>query len=279
MTTDKTFFNKYPLSNYFILTFVISWGAILMLVGPDGIPVAPDQAVTLGMAILLGPSITSLLLIGLTSGRTGFRELLSRLFKWRVDLRWYAVALLTAPLSTAVVVFALSFFSSEFTSSIFISDGKMALLLMGIVAGVVVGFFEELGWTGFAIPRMRLRYGVLATGLIVGLVWGLWHFILFWEEDSFSRILPLALLLARLFSWLPAYRVLMVWVYDSTESLFVVILMHTVLVATLMILDPVLSGGGLVVFILVRAAVLWVIAAMLTVARRQKFEIARNSQT
>jgi membrane protease YdiL (CAAX protease family) len=272
MTTDKTFFNKYPLSIYFILTFVISWGAILMLVGPDGIPVAPDQAVTLGMAILLGPSITSLLLTGLASGRTGFRELLSRLFKGRVGLRWYAVALLTAPLSTAAVVLVLSFFSSEFTPSIFISDDKIALLLMGIVAGLMVGFFEELGWTGFAIPRMRLRYGVLASGLIVGLVWGLWHFILFWEEDSFSGILPLVLLLARLFSWLPAYRVLMVWVYNHTESLFVVILMHASLVATLMIIDPVLSGGSLVIFILVRAAALWVIAAMVTVARGQKVE-------
>ncbi len=90
MSSIKTFVNQYPLSTYFIMTFIISWGAILMLVGPNGIPVAPDQAVTLGMAILLGPSITSLLLIGLTSGRTGFRELLSRLFKGRVGLRWYA---------------------------------------------------------------------------------------------------------------------------------------------------------------------------------------------
>lgn len=279
MTTNKTVFSKYPLAIYFMLTFIISWGAILMLVGLNGVPVAPDQAVTLGMAILLGPSITSILLTGLTSGRNGFRELGSRLFKWRVDLSWYAVALLTAPLSTAAVVLVLSFFSSEFTPSIFISDDKISLLLMGIVAGLVVGFFEELGWTGFAIPRMKLRYGVFMTGLIVGMLWGVWHFILFWEVDSFSGMLPLALLLARLFSWLPAYRILMVWVYDNTESLFVVILMHTVLVATLMILDPVLSGGSLVAFILVRAAVLWVIAAMVTGARRQKFETASNSQT
>jgi len=278
MTTIKAFVERHPLPIYFILTFTISWGAILMLVGPDGIPVAPDQAVTLGMAILLGPSITSILLTGLTSRKTGFRELLSRLFRWRVSLRWYTVALLTAPLSTAVVVLALSIFSSEFTPSILISDNKIALLLMGIVAGLVVGFFEELGWTGFAIPRMRLRYSVLASGLIVGLVWGAWHFILFWEKDSFSGTLPLALLLARLFSWLPAYRVLMIWVYDHTESLLVVILMHTCLVATLMIIDPVLSGGNLVAFILARAAVLWVIAAMVTVARGQKFETVKDGQ-
>jgi membrane protease YdiL (CAAX protease family) len=63
----------------------------------------------------------------------------------------------------------------------------------------MVGIFEELGWTGFAI-RMRQRYGVLGTGLIVGVLWGAWHFILFWEPDSFSVGLPLVLLLVRLFS-------------------------------------------------------------------------------
>ena len=278
MINNKNIFNKYPLTIYFILTFIISWGAIVMLVGPDGIPVDPDQAVTLGMAILLGPSITSLLLAGLTSGKRGYRELGSRLFKWRVSFGWYAVALLTAPLSTAAVLILLSFFSSEFVPSIFMSENKISLLSMGIIAGLMVGFFEELGWTGFAIPRMRLRYGVLETGLIVGLLWGLWHFLLFWEMDSFSGVLPLVLLLARLFSWLPAYRILMVWVYDRTESLFVVILMHTSLVATLMIIDPVLSGGSLVTFILVRAAVLWVIAGMVTATRRQKFEAIGNSQ-
>jgi len=269
MTNNNNIFNKYPLMIYFILTFIISWGAIIMLVGPDGIPVDPDQAVTLGMAILLGPSITSLLLTGLASGRKGYRELGSRLFKWRVSFSWYAVALLTAPLSTAAVLIVLSFFSSEFVPSIFMSENKISLLLMGIIAGLMVGFFEELGWTGFAIPRMRLRHSVLATGLIVGLLWGLWHFLLFWEKDSFSGVLPLVLLLARLFSWLPAYRILMIWVYDHTESLFVVILMHTSLVATLMVIDPVLSGGSLVIFILARAAVFWIIAGMVTAGRRQ----------
>ena len=277
MTNNNNIFNKYPLMIYFILTFIISWGAIVMLVGLDGIPVDPDQAVTLGMAILLGPSITSLLLTGLTSGRKGFRELGSRLFKWRVSFSWYAVALLTAPVSTVIVLLLLSIFSSKFIPSIFISENKISLLIMGIVAGLMVGFFEELGWTGFAIPRMRSRFSVLATGIIVGFLWGVWHFLLFWEKDSFSGVLPLVLLLARLFSWLPAYRILMIWVYDHTGSLFVVILMHTSLVATLMIIDPVLSGGSLVTFILVRAAVLWVIAARITAARRQKFEAVGNS--
>jgi membrane protease YdiL (CAAX protease family) len=269
MATVKDFIKRHPLPIYFTLAFIISWGAILILAGPDGIPATTDQIMVLGMAMLLGPSIASILLTGLASGWVGFRELVSRLLRWRVVTRWYVVALLTAPLSTAAVLLALSLFSPEFLPIVFTSGDKATLLLLGIVGGLTVGFFEELGWTGFAIPRMRLRYGVLATGLIVGLLWGAWHFLLFWESDSFSGAFPLVLLLARLFSWLPAYRVLMVWVYNRTESLLVAILMHVSLVATLVIFDPPLTGGGLLTLILVRAAVLWIIVAAVTLARRR----------
>ena len=277
MTTIKDFIKERPLLIYFTLAFIISWGVIFILAGPNGIPIAADQAVMLGMALLLGPSVASILLTALTSGRNGFRKLFSHLLMWRVGARWYAVALLTAPLSTLIVLLVLSLFSPVFSPSILISDEKASLISMGFVAGLMVGFFEELGWTGFAIPKMKLRYSVFATGLIVGLLWGAWHFIMFWENDSFSGVLPLAILLARLFTWLPAYRILMVWVYDRTESLLIVMLMHVSLVATLIILEPPLKGGELLTFILVKATMLWVIAAVFVAAPRgQSEEISRD---
>ena len=272
MTTIKAFIKSHPVLTYFALTFAISWGAILVVVGPGGLPVTTEQLTMLGLATLLGPSVAGILLTGLASGRVGLRELLSRLLRWRVGARWYAVALLTAPLSTAAVLLALSLLSPEFLPVIFTSDDKATLLLTGIAAGLVVGFFEELGWTGFAIPRLRLRYSVLTTGLIVGVLWGAWHYLLFWESDSFSGALPLALLLARLFSWLPAYRVLMVWVYDRTGSLLVAMLMHVSLVASTVIVEPPLTGGALLTYILVRAAVLWVAIAAVAVANRGQLE-------
>ena len=272
------FIKRHSLLVYFTLTFVISWGAVLILAGPNGIPVAEDQAVVLGMALLLGPSVAGILLTGLTSGRDGFREALSHLLTWRVSARWYAVALLTAPLSAVVVLLVLSLFSPDFTPLLFISDDKASLILMGLVAGLMVGCVEELGWTGFAIPLMRLRYSVFATGLTVGLLWGAWHFIMFWESDSFSGTFPLAILLVRLFSWLPAYRILMVWVYDRTESLLVVMLMHVSLVAAMIFFDPPLTGWGLLTYLLARAAVLWAIVATVTVANRGQTEMAKVSR-
>jgi CAAX protease family protein len=112
------------------------------------------------------------------------------------------VALLTAPLLVAAVGLALSLTSLEFLPGIVVSDDKASVLLSGIAAGLMVGILEELGWTGFAIPRLLARHGILATGLIVGLLWEAWHFpVFFLGGGGSSGALPLALLLpAQLFS-------------------------------------------------------------------------------
>ena len=125
-----------------------------------------------------------------------------------------------------------------FQPAIFTADDKLTVVLTAVVTGLVVGFFEEVGWTGFAVPRLQKRYGILTTGLIVGFVWGAWHFPPFWTKETFTAALPFALLLGQLFSWLPPYRILMVWVYGRTESLLVAILMHASLVASLSALVP-----------------------------------------
>jgi membrane protease YdiL (CAAX protease family) len=259
-----------PLLIYFILAFAISWGAILISVGLDGFPVTEDQLPVLIVAMLLGPSAAGLFAGWLTSRREGVQDIFSRLLRWRVSARWYAVAILTAPLSTVVVLFILSLFSPDFPAALSTSDDKVPLVIMWIVSGVMVGFFEELGWSGFAIPRMRRNYGVFTTGLVVGLIWGAWHFLVNLESDTFAGALPLALLLARLFTWLPAYRILMVWVYDHTESQLVVTLMHVSLVATTGIIDPVIEGGSLLIFLLCKAVVFWIfVVAVFLMQRRE----------
>jgi uncharacterized protein len=260
----------------YLLAFAISWGGILILVGPGGYPsteqVEPQSPLFLlvMLAWFAGPSFASILLTGLLYGRAGFRELLSRLLKWRVGARWYAVALLTAPLLYAAVSFALSLFSPEFLPNILTSSDKAALLLMGIAYGLIGGgFLEELGWTGFAVPKLRLQYGALTTGLIAGVLWGAYHFsVVFWASSP-SGALPLAILFAQLFAWMPAFRILMVWVYDHTESLLVAMLMHASASASMFILMPMtITGMPLLAWLLAWAAVLWLVVAAVSAANR-----------
>lgn len=102
---------------------------------------------------------------------------------------------------------------------------------------------------------------------MVGVLWGAWHFILFWEEDSFRQTLPFVLLIARLFAWLPAYRLLMVWVYERTQSLLIIVLMHASLVASLATLDPAITGEELLGYIVIRALILWAAVAVMAIVR------------
>jgi hypothetical protein len=177
----KAFIIRHPVRTYFVLAFAVSWAGVLFVVGPGGLPTTIERLMTIGpavyVAMLAGPSVAGLLMTALVSGRAGLREVLARLLTWRVGGRWYAVALLTAPLLVMTVSLALSLLSPEFLPAIFMTNDKPPLLLSGLAAGLAVGIFEELGWTKFAIPRMRQRCRVLGTGLLVGALWGAWHFI------------------------------------------------------------------------------------------------------
>src|SRR5829696_2476188 len=138
MTTIKAFIKSHPLLSYFALTFAISWGSMLlvMVAIPGGFPGTREQVETrLNFAMLAwtaGPPLAGILLTGLIHGRAGFRDLLARMTRWRVGARWYAVALLTAPLLFMAVPLALSLRSPEFLPGIFTTSDLAFLLLFGI---------------------------------------------------------------------------------------------------------------------------------------------------
>lgn len=282
MTTIMAFIKRHAVATYFFLVFVISWGSMLLLIGP-GVFVGTKQISFVGegpiafLAFLAGPSVSGVLLTGLIYGRPGLHDLRSRLLRWRVGIRWYAVALFTAPLLITLILFALSFTSPVFLPAFTTMGEKTRPLLFGIAVGLVVAFFEELGWTGFATPELRKRYDILATGLILGMMWGLWHLPLFTGVASSSTVIPPWLYLAALlFSWLVPYRVLMVWVHDRTKSLLLVMLMHLPLIINQFVLLPAgMAGVPVMVYDLVLAVSLWVLVA--AVALTDGWRISRQT--
>lgn len=263
---------------YYSLMFAISWGCILIVLGLGGFfgatPISDGQMPLVYVATLAGPSIAGLLSTFIIFGRSGIRDIKARLFRWRIGARWYAIALITAPLIMTTVLLSLSL-----TPAIVSSPDKVSLLISGIMAGLLVPLFEELGWTGFAVPQLRKDYSVLATGLIVGLLWGIWHFPLFSSSATTSGVAPTIYLLVLLFSWLPAYRVLMVWVYDHTKSLLVMILMHFPIVVSQFVLLPLnMSGISIITFDIIFTVVLWSIVAMIILSSRKKLSFFRKKE-
>ena len=291
MTGIRAFIERHVVVSYFALTFAISWGGALLIIGRTGRIIArPEEVADLFLpaylATVAGPTLASLVLTATVGGRAGLRDLLARLLAWRVAARWYAIALVAAPLSVIGTLFALSLFSPEFLPGFLTGNGQAMpgglAMPFGLVVGLGLfnGFVEALGWTGFAIPRMRLRHGVFATGLAVGLLWGAWHFVSNLSlSGGTAGPLPLVVFMpALLFSFLPPFRVLMVWVYDQTDSLLIAILMHASLdIFWLLSTPPGLGAVALVTWYLAWAAVLWAVVAAIALASRRQF--LRHSTT
>jgi membrane protease YdiL (CAAX protease family) len=187
-----------------------------------------------------------------------------------VGARWYAAALLTAPVVFTAVHLSLSLASPVFRPSIVTMSGTASLLLSSIAGALAVGFFEELGWTGFAIPTLRRHYSAMATALLVGVPWGAWHLLTndIWIARTYSGDLPVAVFailngVGLLAGQLPAYRLLMVRVYDRTGSLLIAMLMHASLSACTFVLGPEkVTGLALVGYGFVLAAAWWTVVAV-----------------
>jgi membrane protease YdiL (CAAX protease family) len=159
--------------------------------------------------------------------------------------------------------------SPDFRPAILDSNDKLGILLRALGPALLVGTLEEIGWTGFAVPHLRSRHSIVTTGLMLGVVWGAWHFPLFWQPDSFSGALPLVILLTMLFSWLPPFRVLLVWVHDRTQSLLVVMLMHAAVSFVALTVRPEgLIGTRLLASLLVSPAAMWLLLTAIGVANR-----------
>ncbi len=275
------FVKRYQVLSYYLLVFIISWGGILILIGgPGNIPGTKEQAEKLFIPALLimfaGPFLSGILTNFLVGGKEGFHQLLLRYLQWRTEARWYAVAVLTGPLLVAAVLFGLSLYNPEFLPGIVTTNNKITSLVFGIGWGLIGGgLLEETGWTGFAVPRLRKRYSILSTGLIVGLLWGIWHFMIaFWSSNYLggtdSWILFVAGFLAFYLLALPAYRVLLVWVFDRTGSLPVIMIMHASLSASTLIFQPSATGAIAFIWNLVLGILLWIIVVMVVLTNSKQ---------
>ncbi len=139
----------------------------------------------------LGPMLAAVIHTWLHERRAGVRHLLSRLVLWRVPLRWYAVALLL-PLLAGVLG----------TMAAWVTSGNRGEIEISSLPALVASFLmfmlllpgEEVGWRGYALPRLQQSLSALRSSVILGLGWAIWHLPAFWFSGVFQT--PTQLLLA-----------------------------------------------------------------------------------
>jgi membrane protease YdiL (CAAX protease family) len=202
---------RHPLAAFFVLAFALTWAIMVPLVlGSYGIIPFPEFLPLL-IVMGYGPTFAALIVTAAVGGRQAVRALLGRLLLWRVGWRWWAVTLF---LNAAVVLGALGLYALLGNDiPPFPGLGPALLLdlvLTFLVSGLING--EEIGWRGFATPRLLERYGVLGTVAVLGVLETLFHLPIFFNNGAsaaggqngtpFLAFLASAVLLVVLFTWL-----------------------------------------------------------------------------
>lgn len=214
-----------PLVSYFVLVFTITWGvgAVCLFAPSVAKLIAPGPALTnpLFYLAVYAPTITALILTAFFGGGIGMRKLLARFIPWRAGLRWYLVVLAGFP--------AMGLLAGRLAGLFGAAQGHVpnwAHFCYALIPALVVDpgpLGEELGWRGFALPRMLERWPPLTSSLILGLIWGAWHLPAFFIVGlPQNRLAIPALLLGTI-----SVSVFDTWIFLRTEgSLLPMILVH-----------------------------------------------------
>lgn len=217
----------HPLVSFFVLAYAVTW----LLWAPMVIAGAPVFSETKHLpspyalpGIAVGVTGTAFVMAAVTQGRAGVRRLLQRLTCWDVGGRWYLVALLLIPVGQLLVTAAVA--GPQVLRAL--TPAALAVYPAAFLGHFIFGpLFEETGWRGFALPRMQHRFGPLRGSLLLGLLWGGWHFFLYlpgwWSQGALAGVTGAAIFVA----FTVSISVVFTWLSNNTRaSLLLAMLLH-----------------------------------------------------
>lgn len=229
----QSLLHRHPIAAYFLLTFTLSWLAALAVAAPHLLrheTLPKLTAILMFPGMLVGPLVSGLLLTRLVDGPGALAALARRMNPVRLAPRWYAVLLIPPALVLLVLALLKTFISPAFAPNLF---------LFGVFFGIPAGFIEEIGWTGFAFPKMRFSFNALPASILLGLLWSLWHLPVIDYLGAASPHGPYLLRFFLAFTLaMTAMRVLISWAYTHTESLLLAQLLHVSSTGSLVVFGP-----------------------------------------
>jgi uncharacterized protein len=248
---------------FFVLAYLFTWAYWLpqALTSRGLASIEPPEF--LAIVAGYGPALAAIIVTTFRNGRTGLQRLFSRLVRWRVGFQWYAIALLL-PLAIKLVAIGIYLLAGsqplQISTSLQLAPPdapvwQNILLLFLLFAFGFDGLGEELGWRGFALPRLQARYSALIASLILGFFWAGWH-------------LPFALTTGSALSDIPLYwyfffvmglSILYTWIFNHTSgSVLLAILFHAASNTT----ANVLATNNFTIF-LIEIGLIWSLAVII----------------
>jgi uncharacterized protein len=271
------------LLKFFFLTYAATWVCFITAAAISHRPAStlPALAIVRGLLLLLGTFAPSLVALGVTAldnGLPGMQALFRRLFEWRVGARWYLFA--TGYMAAIKLTVALVHRVATGSWPRF-GDEAWYVIVVAIVISTPIQAGEEIGWRGYALPRLAARFGFARASILLGLIWACWHLPLFFLPgiDKYGQSFPVWAL------GVTALSVAITWLYAHTnESLLLAMLMHSAVNQTLGIVPPAVANAANP-FALSASLVAWLTAALSAItavyflARMPRIEQQRGEET
>jgi membrane protease YdiL (CAAX protease family) len=207
---------------YWVLITLAQYGALPFAMGPFDFSLEGNSIPGLLLEAVLrifGPAVAAILTIALLQGKAGFRGWGAQLLRWRQPGYVYLLVFL-GPLAVSAVIVAVGY-----PLGMLVFDPSSIHLLKFIIFFVLMVFLdgplgEELGWRGLLLPELLRSLSPLKAGLLVGVIWYLWHIPLYLADGK--DLHPVGY-----FVNVVALSVIFTWFYlRSGRSLFITILFH-----------------------------------------------------
>jgi hypothetical protein len=200
MNSLKSFINLYPLPIFFILAYALSWWSIPVLGDP----------------LAYGPMLAAIIVLAFTTGKAGLKDLLCQATRWRVGWQWYLIAPGIVIAFTAGGV-GLNLLLGAQISPNYEPFSLVDLVVWALFCFLLLGMWEEPGWTGYALPRLSAGRSLLLASLILAVFRNIWHSPLFLGGDIPWSDIVLNFAAQIFISWL---------YYRAHRSLLIVMLLH-----------------------------------------------------
>jgi membrane protease YdiL (CAAX protease family) len=224
---ERTENGLFPVFCFFILTFAIFWGgAFAVYFLPELYYVQVQNGIVGILATILvgipsfAPTISALIATGYFEGKTGLNHFAKSLIKIKVKYYWYLlVFFLPIFVYSLPIIFNIAI--SNPSNSDYFNTSLWSITLSTVLSNIVfAGFAEEPGWRGYALPKMNHHTRPIISGIIIGVLWALWH-------------LPFYLLGSRPWGSFPQFvftvtviSCIYTWIYQRTKSIPLMIIFH-----------------------------------------------------
>jgi membrane protease YdiL (CAAX protease family) len=229
--TVRDFLKQHRLVAFFVIAFALSWYPWIIALA-RGRTSGPNP---------LGPLVAGIIMTAIVSGRSGLREFFSRLVRWRVGAKWYAIIFATPIVLCLLSVAIVLCFAPRSQISALTIERIRELPERFLFILLFIGLGEEPGWRGFALPQLQTKHSPLIASVLLAPIWALWHLPLIGNEFPRPIVAPFVVSVF-------GATFMLTWLFNRTKGSVLLPMLFHAMINTVGagLIFPLFSGGTLI---------------------------------